>query len=225
MRLNKKNNISNKNIIYKMAPKNSKKSGEKKVKKVVDKKVVKSAPKVEEEVVEPEPVVQEKAPVDVVSEEVSMTPYMDDFSVLLTELDTAVSTIRALRSRVQKLEKQVHRDYKVTQKKLRGKKRRVVDPDAQPSGFAKPGPVSDELRKFLSLADDELIARTSVTKRINGYCKEHDLQDESDRRKINADAPLRKLLRMSKEDKLTFFNLQTYMKVHFPNKEGVYPTV
>ena len=205
-----------------MAPKNSKKSGEKKVKKA-DKKVVKSAPKVVEvveKVVVPEPVVQEP----VVQEEVSMTPYMDEFSGLLTELDSAVSTIRALRSRVQKLEKQVHRDHKVTQKKLRGKKRRVVDPDAQPSGFAKPGPVSDELRKFLDLGDDELIARTSVTKRINAYCKEHDLQDESDRRKINADASLRKLLRMSKEDKLTFFNLQTYMKVHFPNKEGVYPT-
>lgn len=210
-----------------MAPKNSKKSGEKKVKKA-DKKVVKSVPKVVEveEVVEKvvvqEPVVQE--PVPVVQEEVSMTPYMDEFSGLLTELDSAISTIRALRSRVQKLEKQVHRDHKVTQKKLRGKKRRVVDPDAQPSGFAKPGPVSDELRKFLDLGDDELIARTSVTKRINAYCKEHDLQDESDRRKINADACLRKLLRMSKEDKLTFFNLQTYMKVHFPNKEGVYPT-
>ena len=210
-----------------MAPKNSKKSGEKKVKKA-DKKVVKSVPKVVEveEVVEKvvvqEPVVQE--PVPVVQEEVSMTPYMDEFSGLLTELDSAISTIRALRSRVQKLEKQVHRDHKVTQKKLRGKKRRVVDPDAQPSGFAKPGPVSDELRKFLDLGDDELVAMTCVTERINAYCKEHDLQDESDRRKINADACLRKLLRMSKEDKLTFFNLQTYMKVHFPNKEGVYPT-
>lgn len=200
-----------------MAPK-SKKSGEKKTKKVVEKTVVKSAPKV----VEPEPVV--KAPVDGVSEEVSMTPYMDEFSSLLTELDSVVSTIRALRSRVQKLEKQVHRDHKVNMKKIRGKKRRVVDPNAQPSGFAKPGPVSDELRKFLKLGSDELIARTAVTKRINAYCKEHKLQDESDRRKINADASLRKLLKMSKEDKLTFFNLQTYMKVHFPNKEGVYPT-
>ena len=40
---------------------------------------------------------------------------------------------------------------------------------------------------------------------------------------INPDASLRKLLKMSKSDDLTFFNLQTYMKVHFPNKEGIYP--
>ena len=39
-----------------------------------------------------------------------------------------------------------------------------------------------------------------------------------------ADKPLRDLLRLKKTDELTFFNLQKYMKVHFPNKEGVYPT-
>ena len=203
-----------------MAPKNSKKSGEKKVKKVVEKKVVKSAPKVQE----PEPVVEVKAPVDVVTEEVSLTPYMDDFTSLVSDLDTALNTIRSLKARVQKLEKQVHRDHKANLKKMKGRKRRVVDPNAQPSGFAKPGPVSEELRKFLKLDKGELIARTAVTKGINAYCKENNLQDESDKRKINADPALRKLLKMGSNDELTFFNLQTYMKVHFPNKDGVFPT-
>ena len=205
-----------------MAPKNSKKSGEKKAKKVVEKKVVKSAPKVQEP--PPEPVAV-KAPVDVATEEVSLTPYMDDFTSLVSDLDTALVTIRSLKARVQRLEKQVHRDHKANLKKMKGRKRRVVDPNAQPSGFAKPGPVSDELRKFLKLGKDELIARTAVTKGINAYCKEHNLQDESDKRKINADSSLRKLLRMGANDELTFFNLQTYMKVHFPNKDGVYPTL
>ena len=208
-----------------MAPKNSKKSAEKKVKKVVEKKVAKSAPKVPEPVVQ-EPVVQEpvKEPVDIVSEEVSITPYMDDFTSLVSDLDLALNTIRSLKTRVQKLEKQVHRDHKSNLKKMKGRKRRVVDPNAQPSGFAKPGPVSDELRAFLELGKDDLIARTAVTKGINAYCKKHVLQDQADKRKINADAPLRKLLKMSDTDELTFFNLQTFMKVHFPNKDGVYPT-
>jgi len=39
-----------------------------------------------------------------------------------------------------------------------------------------------------------------------------------------ADKTLMALLRLNKGDELTFFNLQKYMKVHFPNKEGVYPT-
>ena len=202
-----------------------KKTSEKKVKKVVDKKVVKSTPSKKVEVPEPveDPPPQVVDPVDVVNNEVSDTPYTSEFGEVLSELDNALNTIRLLKSRVQKLEKQVHRDCKMNAKKLRGKRRRPVDPNAQPSGFAKPGPVSDELRSFLDLGKDDLIARTAVTKRINDYCKKHKLQNESDKRKINPDAPLRKLLKMSKNDDLTFFNLQTYMKVHFPNKDGVYP--
>jgi len=205
------------------AKKAVKKTTEKKVKKIVEKKIPNSV-KVEDPVQAPvqAPVLQVD-PVDVVSKEQSDTPYTDEFSEVLTELDNALNIIRLLKTRVQKLEKQVHRDHKMNAKKLRGKRRRPVDPNAQPSGFAKPGPVSDELREFLGLGKEELIARTAVTKRINDYCKAHDLQNEADKRKINPDASLRKLLRMSKSDDLTFFNLQTYMKVHFPNKEGIYP--
>ena len=71
---------------------------------------------------------------------------------------------------------------------------------------------------------DELISRTDVTKRIHEYCKAKDLQNPADKRQIKPDASLRKLLKMNKDDDLTFFNLQKFMKVHFPNKEGVYPT-
>jgi chromatin remodeling complex protein RSC6 len=202
----------------KAVKKTTEKTTDKKVKKMVEKKVPASVKKIE--VPEPVPHVD---PVDVVSKEQTDTPYTDEFSEVLTELDNALNIIRLLKTRVQKLEKQVHRDHKMNAKKLRGKRRRPVDPNAQPSGFAKPGPVSDELREFLGLGKDDLIARTAVTKRINDYCKAHDLQNEADKRKINPDASLRKLLRMSKSDDLTFFNLQTYMKVHFPNKEGIYP--
>jgi chromatin remodeling complex protein RSC6 len=156
--------------------------------------------------------------------EVSETPYAEEFSSLVSALETTLSTVRDLKSRLQKLEKQVHRDHKANLKKVRGRKKRVRDPNAEPSGFAKPGPVSDELRKFLSLGKEETIARTAVTQRINAYCKEKNLQDPKDKRKIVPDASLRKLLKMSKTDELTFFNLQKYMKVHFPNKEGVFPT-
>ena len=103
---------------------------------------------------------------------------------------------------------------------MKGRAKRVVDPNKPPSGFAKPGPVSDELRKFLSLKEGELIARTEVTKRITEYCKERNLQKEEDKRTIFADAGLRKLLRLKKGDELTFFNLQKYMKIHYPNKDG-----
>ena len=128
----------------------------------------------------------------------------------MTDLDMALTTIRDLRSRVAKLEKQVNRDTKATNKKLRGRKKRVPNPNAEPSGFAKPGPVSAELCKFLGLGKDELISRTAVTKRINAYCKDNNLQLAEDKRKIIPDTPLTKLLKINKGDQLTFFNPVSY---------------
>jgi hypothetical protein len=170
---------------------------------------------------EPAPV----APVTTGAPVVSDTPYLEEFSAVVSALDEAMTTIRGLRARLQKLEKQVHRDTKALNKKASGKRaRKPRDPNAPKSGFAKEGPVSDEMRKFLGLKKDELISRTDVTKRIHEYCKTKNLQNPDDKRHIKADASLRKLLKMSKDDDLTFFNLQKFMKVHFPNKEGVYPT-
>lgn len=186
-------------------------------KKVVEKVVDEPAPA---EVVAPVEDVVAPAPEEVVND----TPYVDEFAELTKMADSFIAMARSFKQEVQKLEKRVHKEHKALAKKARGKRRRQADPNAPPSGFAKPGPVSDELRKFLKLGKDELIARTEVTKAINAYCKEHDLQNGSDKRKILADAPLRKLLKLNKSDELTFFNLQTYLKVHFPNKEGVYPT-
>ena len=170
-----------------------------------------------------EPATPVEAPVAVETEQISDTPYLDDFKAVVTALDDAMTTIKGLKSRLQKLEKQVHRDHRANIKKIRGKKRRVADPN-NPSGFNKPGPVSNELRKFLSLKKDELISRTDVTKSIHTYCKDKGLQDNKDKRILKPDASLRKLLKMGKTDELTFFNLQKYMKVHYPNKDGTYPT-
>ena len=162
------------------------------------------------------------APVETV---VSMVPYDTEFDELLGELDNALTLVRKLKVHVHKLEKQVHRDHKVMAKKLRGRKHRIRDPNAPKSGFAKEGPVSDEMIKFLGLSKGDLISRTDVTKRIHMHCKEHNLQNPEDKRKITPDLSLKKLLKLKKDDELTFFNLQKYMKVHFPNKEGVYPTL
>ena len=148
--------------------------------------------------------------------------YQNEFSEVQDKLNAALGLIKELSSQVSRLEKRVTRDQKVMSKKMKGKTKRVVDPNKPPSGFAKPGKVSDELRSFLGLGKDELIARTEVTKRITKYCQDNKLQKAEDRRTIHVDAPLRKLLRIPKGDQLTFFNLQKYMKVHYPNKDGVF---
>ena len=182
-------------------------------KKVETKKVVEPTPVVETQVVE--------APVEPVEPEEN---YDAEFNEVKDSLKSALELIKSLTSQVTTLEKRVSRDRKVMNKKMKGRVKRVVDPNKPPSGFAKPGHISLELSKFLKIGKDDLIARTEVTKRITKYCQENDLQKKEDKRTIHPDKTLRDLLRLKKGDELTFFNLQKYMKIHYPNKEGVYAT-
>lgn len=188
----------------------AKKTSGKKSKKVVDTTPV---------VTEPTETVEVDTTVNVVSE---VTPpvvednYDSEFTEINEKLKSALSLIKELTTHVSRLEKRVVRDRKVMNKKMKGRVKRTVDPNKPPSGFAKPGPISDELRKFLGLEDGVLVARTEVTKMITAYCKEHNLQMEEDKRNINPDTALKKLLRLKSGDSLTFFNLQKYMKVHYP---------
>jgi len=61
------------------------------------------------------------------------------------------------------------------------------------------------------------MARTDVSKKINKYIEKNGLKDQKNDRKINHDEKLGNLLRLKEEeeDKLTYFNLQKYMKHHF----------
>jgi chromatin remodeling complex protein RSC6 len=162
-------------------------------------------------------------PTVVETTENSVPNYAEEFTYLNTQFRGLLTTVKELMAYTTRLEKQVAKDQRALQKRVNGKRRRT-NPNASPSGFSKPGKVSDELRAFLKLGKDELIARTEVTKRINAYCKQHGLQGKEDKRVLKPDKTLTKLLRLGKGDELTFFNLQKYMKVHFPNKDGVYPT-
>ena len=152
-----------------------------------------------------------------------LTVYSDEFTHILGQLKTLQTTLKELTIYTTKLEKRVAKEQKVLHKKALGKGKRKNAGNKSPSGFSKPGPISDELRTFLGVGKDELVARTEVTKKINTYCREKGLQDKNDKRKLLPDKTLTKLLRIGKGDELTFFNLQKYMKVHFPNKDGVFP--
>ena len=189
----------------------------KSAKKSAPKSAPKSTPKAP---VEPTPT---PATTVVETTENTVENYAAEFTHLLGQLKTLQTTLKELTLYTAKLEKRVAKDQRAVQKRVNGKRRRT-NPNASPSGFSKPGPVSAELAKFLKLGKGELIARTEVTKRINSYCKEHGLQGKEDKRVLKPDKTLKTLLRLGPKDELTFFNLQKYMKVHFPNKDGVFPT-
>jgi chromatin remodeling complex protein RSC6 len=84
-----------------------------------------------------------------------------------------------------------------------------------PSGFVIPMLMSNELAEFLGLPAGTRLARTDVSRLINRYISVNKLQDPKNGRIINPDSKLRSLLNVGKNDEVTYFNLQKYMKPHF----------
>ena len=102
----------------------------------------------------------------------------------------------------------------------RNRRRKAADPNRPkraPSGFAKPALISDELCSFLGKPKGTEMARTEVTKNLTAYIKEHSLQAPDNKRRILPDSALQKLLNVGADEEVTYFNLQKYMKVHFPS--------
>jgi len=136
----------------------------------------------------------------------------DQFTALLAHLSALRSQLTSVTSQVRALSKRSDRELKQAQKA--GRKKRKSGNRA-PSGFVKPTKISMELANFLGKEKGTEMARTEVTREINTYIRAHKLQDPKNGRRILADAKLRKLLKLKKEDELTYFNLQRYMSPHF----------
>lgn len=86
-------------------------------------------------------------------------------------------------------------------------------------GIACPSKISKELAEFLKMEPDELIARTSVVKKLNDYIKEHSLKNPDRQVEILLDEPLKKLLAPPEGfGTVTYFNLCKLVDAHFPKK-------
>jgi hypothetical protein len=135
---------------------------------------------------------------------------MNEFGAKIQQLTSLLSTVK---SEYKTLDKLIQRELKAAQKS--SSKRAKRSGNRQPSGFVKPTRISDELAKFLGKNIGVEMARTEVSKEINQYIRTNNLQDKENGRKINPDSNLTALLKLKKEDELTYFNLQRYMKHHF----------
>jgi len=163
------------------------------------------------EVVKPVEVVVEKVVEPVEVDEVMLIS--KDFSNFLEKLQQVNTLLSSLKTEFRALEKKTTREFKVVQKQNAKRKRKQGN--RSPSGFVKPTLISHELADFLKKSHGSEMARTEVTREINAYIREHKLQDKENGRKINADKKLTSLLKLKKEDELTYFNLQKYMSHHF----------
>ena len=136
-----------------------------------------------------------------------------DFNSVLSEINALRTALTGLAGHVRDLQKRSERELKSAQKSA--KKRRAKNGNRKPSGFVKPTLITDELATFLGKESGTLMARTEVTREINQYIREHNLQNPKNGRHILPDKKLGKLLRVGKNDELTYFNLQKFMSPHF----------
>ena len=166
--------------------------------------VVEAAP-----IVETAPVTETTVPV--VEEPVSTV--FGQFTDFMAKLQAVSASMSSIRTEFRGIERQVTRELKAAAK-INAKRKRKTGNRA-PSGFVKPTLISNELAGFLGKPEGTEMARTEVTREINAYIREHKLQDKDNGRKIIADKKLTGLLKLKKDDELTYFNLQKYMSPHF----------
>lgn len=149
---------------------------------------------------------------------------------VLTDLQTTLKLLgRDLVSRIRDSVKEALLATKVLKREARDvKKRKHKDPATMTpeerdvyekrranNAFLKPRPLTDELCVFMGLPSGSHKSQTDVTKFISAYVKEHACFDPDFKRTILPDAKLGKLLRAKDSDKVSYLNLQQFLKVHF----------
>lgn len=152
-------------------------------------------------------------------ETVSPMTTHEKFDLLIKDFSALMETTKSLSARMKVLQKEVNKGKRTR------KPPQEVDPDAPPkiSALQKPVAISNEMCKFLGFEPDTEHSRRDVSQGITAYIKKHDLQDPLNRRfMLLTEKPeglaLKALLR-DPDQPLTFFNLQRYLKPHFPMSE------
>lgn len=149
---------------------------------------------------------------------------MEKFDLLIKDFNAMMETSKSLSARMKVLQKEVNKTSRST-KRSRKSPAADADPDApkRPSALQKPVAISNELCKFLGFEPDTEHSRQEVTAKINAYIKDNNLQDPKNRRFILLDGSdsamhLKALLR-NPDQPVTFFNIQRYLKPHYPMSE------
>ena len=163
---------------------------------------------------------------------VSLTPAKMDDSVAPVDAsgtegtsvkDNAVSVIIekvnnlfASFKEVQNLLKVLSKDYEKQQKIIEKAQKKRQNAKNSPSGFAKPNKISDELCDFIGVPHGTEKSRTDITRFINSYVKEHNLNKPENKRFILPDEKLKKILNVGDKEDINYFILQKLISHHFP---------
>ena len=200
-------------VVETSAPKETKKKTAKTVK-------VEEAPKVE---VKTEPAVVatvETVSTPVVEESAPVTTTDDNgieslFNKLVNQFQDLQVVMKTLHTNIKVLQKEVLKERKEHAKKAE-KASKKTKGNRKPSGIAVPESISTEVADFLGVPADTKLSRIQVTSKIFDYVKANNLQNPASRKEIIPDAKLGALL-ANGDKTVFFFNIQTFLKRHFPS--------
>jgi chromatin remodeling complex protein RSC6 len=139
----------------------------------------------------------------------------EQFSQLRSRFNELRTSFTEFNSNLTAFDKLSSRTIKAVQKA----RRRRTNGNHTPSGFNKPTSISSELAAFLNKPADVQMSRTDVTRALSAYIKEHNLQNPENRKFIVPDEPLASLLRINRDETLSYFNLQKHLKHLFVSGE------
>ena len=164
------------------------------------------------------------APVENTTTRVRPDPLVE-VEALKARLQEAITSVKGQKARLVEMGREmvtlveglVKDTNQVLRKNLRRKRRVGSNTN---SGFMKPKPVSNELCEFLNKPTGSLMSRTDVTRAICEYVKVNELRRPDNKRVIIPDERLATLLRMEKDETMTYIHLQSKISHLFLKDES-----
>jgi chromatin remodeling complex protein RSC6 len=152
----------------------------------------------------------------VASDEVSSDDKTSDTENVIQVLADKIGSLAALIKDIQSSFKPVLKEHDKLRKIVERIQKKRDNARKSPSGFAKPNKISDELCDFIGVPHGTEKSRTDITRYINAYVKEHNLNKPTNRRIILPDDKLKNILKINNDEEVTFFILQRLISHHFP---------
>lgn len=147
-----------------------------------------------------------------------MTHY-EKMNELMNEMTAELAIVKSTYDNMKQKHKQMAK--MLAKMEAKSKKPSKAKASRKPCGFARPSPVSDDMCAFLNIEKGSEVSRTTVTRALIKYIKEHNLQNAENKKQICPDETLYKLFgEEAKQQTLTYFTMQKYVNHHFKGNQG-----
>ena len=152
-----------------------------------------------------------------------LSPQLENYVAIEKQINEVMDALTGMKQFITQVQVELRGVDKLIKKeqktavKLNEKKNKG---NRKPSGFAKPGPVSDELCLFMNKEKGTHMARTEVTQYIVKYIKDKSLVNNDNKKIIVPNPELKSLLAVSETDEITYFSLQRLMNRHFVSQKA-----